>query len=484
MSPGVLQADVAIMGGGLAGLTCAVALRDSGLNTVLFEAAETLGGRARSWTDSTTGDVIDIGPHIFLTEYRNVLALLDLLGTRDRLVWETARLIRLTEGAQVTDMQMHPLPPPLHLAPSFARVRSLDWRDKFSNLGTMLLGMRFDEELVLRLDEMSAAEMLKRRCVTQRFIDWFWATACIAVMNVPLERCSAGALMRVFAQMIGRRQYHIGFAADGLAELYVPGAARAIADAGGRIYTRTSVSCILPDGKRAAGLVLHDGARVQARWYVAAVPPQALACVLPHEWLHLPSFKHLAAFEASPYVSSYLWFDRKLTNDKFWTRVWNPHGLNSDFYDLSNIRPDWRNRGSVVAANTIYSHRAHDLSDVDIVACTLREIRDVLPLVASARLQHAVVNRIPMAIPCPLPGTERKRAGTISPVDGLLLAGDWTRTELPASMESAVYSGWAAAEVIWRSIGRPRTLVHPKLPRQVFARLVYGATRGRRSARD
>lgn len=473
MSYGEVQTDVAIIGGGLAGLACAVALRDSGLKVIVFEASETLGGRARSWRDGITGDAIDLGPHIFLTEYRNMLALLDLLGAADRVVWSTDRLIRLTEGGQVTDMHLRSLPPPLHLAPSFARVRSLDWRDKLSNFDMVRLGMRIDDAAVLRLDDESATEMLRRHGVSQRSIQWFWATACISVLNTPLERCSAGALMRVFAQLIGRRCYHIGFADSGLSELYVPGAARLITSGGGCIYTRTAARTILIDGPRAIGVALDDGTPVRARHCVAAVPPESLAHLLPDEVHHLPPFRNLKAFEPSPYVSSYLWFDRKIGTEMFWARIWNPDGLNTDSYDLSLIRRDWRDRPSVIASNIIYSHRVHAMSDEEIIEGTLREIRETNSAVASARLQHAVVNRIPMAIPCPLPGTERMRADALTPIDGLLLAGDWTRTNLPASMESAVYSGWSAAEAIWRSIGRPRSLVRPKPAKEGFAKLIY-----------
>src|SRR5687767_9563755 len=128
-----MHSDVVIVGGGLAGLACAVALRDSGMRVSLFESSHLLGGRACSWADAHTGDVIDLGPHIVLTEHRNMLALLDVLGTRDRIVWETDRLIRLREGAHATDMHLRSLPAPLHLLPSFVAARSVSCADMLSN---------------------------------------------------------------------------------------------------------------------------------------------------------------------------------------------------------------------------------------------------------------------------------------------------------------------------------------------------------------
>jgi 15-cis-phytoene desaturase len=296
----------------------------------------------------------------------------------------------------------------------------------------------------------------------------------MSVLNVPLERCSAGALMRVFSQLVGLQRYAIGFADVGLAELFVPAAVRLVEGAGGQIFTRSQVKQIVCDGGRFQAIELENGERLSARICVAAVPPHVLDGLLPPDCMREPPFSDVNTFEPSPYVSCYLWFDRKLTQEKFWARVWNPSDFNTDFYDLTNIRRGWQDRdGSVIASNMIYSHRAQQCSDEDLVAATVKEIREALPHAERLSLRHAVVNRIPMAIPCPVPGSEQKRPGSQTPIEGLLLAGDWTRTELPASMESAVHSGWSAAEEIWRWSGRPRQFVLPKHTPQGIAGLIY-----------
>jgi squalene-associated FAD-dependent desaturase len=472
-----MQFDVVIVGGGIAGLACAVALRDSGLRVAVFESSPTLGGRARSWTDRCSGDEVDLGPHIVLTEYRNMLAFLEQLGTQDRIVWETDRLLRLREARHVTDMRLHALPPPLHLLPSFISAHAVSCSDLLSNRRVLWMAMRLTEEAVKALDRISALELLRHCGVTPNFIEWFWATACISVLNVPLERCSAGALMRVFAQLVGLRKYAIGFADVALADLFVPAAVRLVETAGGRVLTRAHVSGIVCEGGCFRSLALTGGERVEAKMCVAALPPQRLARLLPEEWRRVHPFKTLQqSFEPSPYVSCYLWFDRKLTREKFWARIWNPAGLNTDFYDLSNIRRGWSGREqSVMASNIIYSHRAEALSDEQIVARTVEEIEEAFPAAGRARVRHAVVNRIPMAVPCPTPGSERDRPAVQTPLQGLLLAGDWTDTGLPASMESAVHSGWAAAEEIFRWQGTPRRLVLPKRAPQGIAGWVHGA---------
>jgi 15-cis-phytoene desaturase len=189
-------------------------------------------------------------------------------------------------------------------------------------------------------------------------------------------------------------------------------------------------------------------------------------------------------FEPSPQVSVYLWLDRKLAPDRYWARAACGTQLNNEFYDLSNIRTGWSGRASVIASNIIHSHRADSLSDEELVETTLAELAATVPDAARARVLHSVVNRIPMAVPCPAPGTEQKRPDVATAIPGLWLAGDWTRTQLPACMEGAVRSGWLAAEGVWSAIGQPRTLARPLPQPEGIAGMVQRVlTRSRRTAR-
>jgi 15-cis-phytoene desaturase len=407
--------DVVIVGGGIAGLACGVALTDAGLRVTLVERDKRLGGRARSWTDAASGDDIDLGPHVLHSEYRNMLALLERLGTRHLVSWHPDKLLHFSNGVVLRHRR---LPPPLSLLPDLALQSGLSPRDLWSNNRPTWDAMRFNEADTPVLDSMSALDYLRDAGVTGAMIDWFWAFACLAVLNVPLERCSAAALLRVHSQLIGHRRIHFGFPTVALADLFAPQAAKLI----GRVVTGNEVIKIEP-----GAVVLQDGSRIGADRVVSTVPPQ---------------------LEASPYISSYLWFDRKLTREPFWAQLGAETRLNTDFYDLSNIRRGWGKRPSVIASNIIYSHRAHAMTNEEIVAATQREIAAFVPEAAQARVVHAVVNRIPMVIPCPLPGSESAR-----PAPCASLAGDWTRTGLPCSMESAVCSGFMAAEDILQTRG-------------------------------
>lgn len=468
------DADVIVIGGGISGLAAAVALLDTGLRVIVIERDAHLGGRARSWIDDETGDAVDIGPHVLHSEYHNMLAFLQRLGTRDLITWQPGKVLTLASAPRPLALKHWPLPPPFSLFPSMITAPGISTLDGLSMAGAMWHGMRFGEEDVEALDGISALDFLRDAGVSERMIAWWWAFASMVVANIPLERCSAAYLMRVHAQLSGHRHLHFGFASVGLSDLYVPQVADLIERSRGRVITGAEVRGFIGQEK-VDGIVLADGTRLKARHCISAVPPAELLRLLPDRWKAASPFRAFSQFEPSPYISCYLWFDRKITSERFVSHLWSPTRLNYDFYDLSAIRRGWRHRASVMASNIIYSHRAGNMSDAEIIRATLSELAEFAPDVANARLMHARVHRIPMAIPCPTPGNERRRPAARTAIDGLTLAGDWVQTHLPFSMESAVCAGWLAAEEILADLGRSHRIAKAQRPYDGLAGLVRGA---------
>ncbi|WP_066337366.1 hydroxysqualene dehydroxylase [Azohydromonas lata] len=453
------DADVLIAGAGVAGLACGAALADAGFKVWVLERDALPGGRAASWPDLVTGDVVDIGPHVVLSEYRNFRALLRRLGTQEQVHWQQQPLITLLDAGRRLPVRNSRLPPPLHgLKALPAALRCMGVRDLLSNLNVAWHAARLTEEATLALDGMDALRWLRLLGVSERSIEWFWTSATMALLNVPLQHCSAAALMRVYRVMQGRSGYCFGFPKVPLAALYAPGCRARIEAAGGRVLLRTPVARVHVQDRRFRALELEDGSLLRAPAAVLALPPQALRDdFLTAPW---PAASHAAhLFEPSPYVSTYLWLDRPVTRARFWARAWATRDLNTDFYVLSNIRP--HTHGTLIAANAIHVRLARDWSDEQLIQRTLQEVADFSPLAGQAKLLHARVHRIPMAVPCPTPGTERARLPAETPFKGLWLAGDWTRTALPCSMESAARSAALAAEAVAGELGRPLQLALP-----------------------
>ncbi|HEX6928960.1 MAG TPA: hydroxysqualene dehydroxylase HpnE [Gammaproteobacteria bacterium] len=454
---------VVVVGGGLAGLACAVALSDAGMPVRLFEGSDAFGGRAQSSVDAATGETVDIGPHVLTNQHRNMLALLGRLGTGGDICWQPERFITLIDDGVPVPMQNYRLPAPLHFLPNFFRVEKLSAADVYSARRVLWHVMRMCEDDVLRLDGQIAEDLLRELGVSEIFIDWFWRTVCMTIMNVPLEQCSAGALFRFLHMMSARSDFHFGFPTAGLADLYLPQALAVIAAAGGEARRATPVKRIRVHGGRMSAVVLEGGICMGADQCVLAVPPAALASLLADDALQEKIVPEISWFRPSPYVSTYLWFSRRLTRERFWARIWSPETFNYDFYDLSNIRSRAR-PGSLIAANIIFSERCSELPDEAIIDITLRELAGFLPDARRENLEHARVHRTDMAILAPHPGFEKRRPVTRTPIAGLFLAGDWIQTGVPESMESAVRAGFLAAEAVAADRGVELRRALPLLP--------------------
>lgn len=450
-----------MVGAGVAGLCCAAALSDAGVRVTVLDGAQAAGGRARSWADAETGVDVDIGPHVLSTEHRNFLALLERLGTAGDVLWQRQPLIRLLDAQGRIDMANSTWPPPLHGLPNLPRaLRRLSVADLLSHWRIGWAAARLDDASVRALDGEDMLACLRRMGVSERAISWFWRSAVLALLNVPLEQCSAAAAMRVFRLMEGRSGFHFGLPKVGLSDLYVPGCREAVRRAGGELRLGTGVRALRAEGGALQAVLLDDGSELAASHCVLAVPSAELAAVVERSGLAAlePLARAARRFEPSPYVSTMVWFDRPLATEAFWARTWSPADLNTDFYDLARIRPALAGGPSLVASNAIGPLARTEWDDARIVAQTVREIAQFAPDAHTARVRHARVHRIAMAIPQPRPGTETVRPGTRTMLEGLWLAGDWTDTAIPCSMESAARSGALAAQAVLDGLGRPARL--------------------------
>lgn len=453
-----MSADVLVVGAGVAGLRCALGLADAGLKVVVLEAAPLAGGRAASWADETTGVQVDTGPHALGSEDRNFIAMLQRLGTAAQVLWQPSPLVTLVDARGVLRVPNPHLPPPLHGLSLLPRALTrLSLRDGLSHRAIAWRAARLDERSLRELDADDAHAFLREMGVRPAAIEWFWRSAMLALLNVSLEQCSAASMMRVFRLLLGRSGWHFGFPRLALAQLFVPGCCRAVVRSGGQVLFGAQVRRLHLDGGRFARAELEGGHSVAARQCVLALPPQAVAALAgaSDEAALAPVAAVARYFRASPCISTYLWFDRPVTLERFWARVWTRQGLNTDFYDLSNIRPSLAGRGALVAANAIGPMAREDWDDARIAEQTAQEVREFAPAAREARVMHARVHRTPMAVPQPRPGTEALRPAAATGVPGLWLAGDWTDTALPCSLESATRSGALAAEALLAAMGRP-----------------------------
>ena len=446
------QNDVIVVGGGLAGLASAVALADAGLRVTVLEARIALGGRARSWRHAPSGDVVDSAAQVVHTGQRNLLRLLERLGTGSRIAWLPG-LATLATAPRATVLRHRRWPAPLSLLPDFARLPGLSWPARLSSLRAAWRSLRFSEQDVSALDALSAHDWLQQCGVLPEALDLLWRPLAAAALHAPLEQCSAAALARMQATLLGDRSLQLGVPWVALSELYVAPAVAAIQSAGGRVLTNVPVRRFVPSDSQHR-VTIKGGTELTARHVVFAVPPGDLDQLVP-------GLVDPAYFPPSAAARIQLWFDRPLTRERLWFTPWAANRLNCCFQDLSQVRSALRGRDAVIAGTIIDSERLEIYSDAELVSMTVSEIAEYAPRAQRAQVVHSEVLRLPLGVSRPVPGSERHRPPAATRLPRVFLAGDWTRTRLPGSLDSAACSGALAAERVLEAAGRPRKLALP-----------------------
>jgi squalene-associated FAD-dependent desaturase len=445
--------DVIVVGAGFAGLCAAVRLAGRGARVLVLEARGRLGGRATAFPDRETGDLVDNGQHILLGCYVETRAFLDSIGARDQarlqpqldlvMIDRSGRRSRLTCPAT--------LPSPLHLFAGLLDWDALGWRDKLA--AVKLVGpiqvaarqVRGGREKAASPGETVAA-WLERNGQTPRIREMLWDPLALAALNQPPERASAPYFARVLAEMLyppsgaGAEGASIVVPAAPLHMMYAEPARQYVEARGGRVRTAAPAT-VRVDGGRLAG-VDAAGERWIAPAVIAAVPWFALPDLFEPPPPPLEDLLQRARQTAAcPIVTVNVWFDRPVMTDAF---VGLPGRALQWVFDKRAAFGDASSHLSLVASG------ADDLaarSQDELVALAVDELVDAMPHIRSARLLRGTVVREPRATFSIAPG-QPPRPSAETPVQGLLLAGDWIDTGLPATIESAVRSGHRAANLV------------------------------------
>lgn len=445
------MSDVVVIGGGFAGLSSGVALASAGVAVTVLEKRPALGGRAYSYTDATTGETIDNGQHAMMGCYRHLFRFLDRIGATDKLaIQPTLRVAMLDPERGRGVIGCPPLPNPLHMAAGVLGYRLLDPLDRVRVLvgGLRLLGMkkRRDERLkALTVD--GALDLLAQPTSTRRA---FWHPVAIATLNEDPALASADLLAEVMLRAFfsGKDAARFVLARVGLSDLYTTDARRFIEQRGGRVETKAQVVGIGIQGGEISHLELRDGRRLRAQAYVSAVPPQALFPILPAAVRRdVPALGAVERLGSSPIVSVHVWFDRPLVDDEFVGFI----GTQTHWcFNRDKITGRDPRGGSYLTFVISGARSIVDLDAEAIVATTLADVRRLIPGAASAGVRHTQVVKEKFATMSPTIEAERLRPPPTTPFPNFFLAGDWTATGLPATIESAVESGHRAAELAAR----------------------------------
>src|SRR5947209_3193440 len=473
MPPTSSQPTVAIAGGGLAGLAAACALSDAGFRVTLFEKRPFLGGRASSYQHPGTGEVVDNCQHVLFRLCTNLVEFYERIGVADQLRWYD-QMMFIEPGGRTSTMKSSFLPAPLNTAPSFFRFPFLGTADKLAIARALV-------PLTLTVQEdkgQSFQEWLDQHGQTKNAVERFWKAILISALSEDLDRISVSAAAQVVRESMkspGAR--HMGVPALPRTDLY-NAAGEYVRARGGVLHFRCSVDTFSAQGTqvqvraRAAG---NASSTEQCFDYlIIALPFEALDRVLPDSPESVPLREQISHFENSPITGIHLWFDRQISEldhavllDR--TIQWMFH--KSRLQPIRTHSGNGNAVGSYIELVVSSSKSLIDKSRNEIVELALAEVREFFPAARSANLAKSTVIKEVNATYSPRPGIDAHRPSSTTGWQRVFLAGDWTATGWPATMEGAVRSGYHASEALARAAGKDAHFLSPDLPATGLMRL-------------
>jgi len=431
---------VVILGAGYAGLAAAAELTLRGHDVTLVEGRALLGGRAHSFVDTKSGLVLDNGQHVLMGCYRATLDLLDQLGVRDRL-YSPPRMAVPFVSEKGPSLLAATAPAPLHLLSALLGFGELSAGDKWAAVG---LAVRMRLGFEPHADETVEAWMRRWR-QTPNLIRALWEPLCIAALNEPVATASA----RLFATVI--RRSFLGGPDDsaillsrvGLSELFAPEVKRLLEMCGGTLRLQSPVAALNFEGSTLREIKWQDGSTLQPEAVVSALPWHVLRGLLPAESKLTQACRRM---EDAPIVSLHLWLDRPVLKEPFVGLLDSPvHWV----FSRDHIHGAGEaGTGHVITAVVSGARDLVEMTAVELEDLTMKELRRFLPETLEARVLHRMVYKARSATFAATPGTEPLRPGTKTEWSNLWLAGDWTDTGLPATIEGAIVSGQRAARAV------------------------------------
>jgi len=457
------SAHIAIVGGGLAGLAAGCALADAGCRISLYEKRPYLGGRASSYQHPGTGEVVDNCQHVLLGCCTNLIDLYRRTGVEDKIRWYS-ELVFLEPGGRASRIHPSFLPAPLHTGPSFLNAACLGFKDKFSiarTLGALLTGVPAD-------DGQTFLAWLQGYGPTPAALERFWKPILISALNEDLDRVSvfyAGQVIRE-SFMKSAEAGRMGIPAVPLSDLYAAGADY-IRARGGEVFLRASVEELSVEDsvvrlKTGLSEVATDAVVVAAPWDATQ---KLLAGVAEMDTPEVPGGQggrhhvDIGELESSPIAGIHLWFDRQISDldhavllDRTIQWMFHKSRIQSAIRGSAEAR-----NGSYVELVVSAAKSLVNMSKSDIVDLAVRELGEFFPQVREAKLLKSTVIKEIHATFSPGPGVDQFRPNQATASSRVFVAGDWTATGWPATMEGAVRSGYLAAEAVARGANLDRT---------------------------
>lgn len=460
---------VAVIGGGVAGMSAACGLADGGFKVILVERRGYLGGRASSYLHPGVNEVIDNCQHVLFGCCTNLIGFYKRIGVAEKIRW-TSEMTMIEPGGRRSVLGPSALPAPLHGVSNLLRAQAFTFADKLALARAFRAMLRMDAHVDTG---ESLLAWLRRHKQTPGAIERFWRLVIASALNADLDSIAVPYAAKVIRELFmnSAEAGSMGMSSVPLSELYA-GAEKFLTDHGSNVVYNANVEGLEWDEEISSWTIKTRTGEIVAGSVIFALPFEAMGKLLPY----MPPVEgadmlavQIARQEHWPICSVHLWFDREITD--------LPHAVLLDrelhwLYNKSKLQP-WRKlSGSYIELVVSASKSFATLERKEAIELALRELAEFFPAVREAKLEKAALIKEVRATFGVPPGIDTARPSARSPWPNLFLAGDWIQTGWPSTMESAARSGHLAAEALGNDAGVSLSCLEPDLKPKGLMRLL------------
>ncbi|KAL3800594.1 hypothetical protein ACHAW5_001062 [Stephanodiscus triporus] len=474
---------VAIIGGGLSGLSCAKYLSDAGHEPIVYEARDVLGGKVSAWQDED-GDWIETGLHIFFGAYPNVMNMFAELGIHDRLQWKIHQMIFAMQElpGEFTTFDFIPgIPAPFNFGLAILmNQKMLTFPEKLQTAPPLIPMLIEGQPFIDAQDELSVTQFMRKYGMPERINEEVFIAMAKALDFIDPDKLSMTVVLTAMNRFLNESNgLQMAFLDGNQPDRFCKPMADHIKKNGGKVVMNAPVKEIVTnDDGTINHLLLRSGEKVVADEYVSAMPVDIVKRMLPTKWQTMPYFRQLDELEGIPVINLHMWFDRKLKAVDHLCFSRSP--LLSVYADMSVTCKEYADTeksmlelvfapcSPLAGGNVNWIGK----SDEEIIDATMGELARLFPTEIAndvkwpatskqgpngqAKLLKYSVVKVPRSVYAAIPGRNKYRPSQTTPIPRFTMAGDFTSQKFLGSMEGATLAGKLAAEVVSnRAIGNP-----------------------------
>eukprot|EP00566_Odontella_aurita_P005201 CAMPEP_0113538968 /NCGR_PEP_ID=MMETSP0015_2-20120614/7660_1 /TAXON_ID=2838 /ORGANISM="Odontella" /LENGTH=629 /DNA_ID=CAMNT_0000438601 /DNA_START=263 /DNA_END=2153 /DNA_ORIENTATION=+ /assembly_acc=CAM_ASM_000160 len=474
---------VAIIGGGLSGLSCAKYLTDAGHEPTVYEARDVLGGKVSAWKDED-GDWIETGLHIFFGAYPNMMNLFAELDIHDRLQWKVHKMIFAMQElpGEFTTFDFIPgIPAPFNFGLAILmNQKMLTLGEKIQTAPPLLPMLIEGQPFIDAQDELSVTDFMRKYGMPERINKEVFIAMAKALDFIDPDKLSMTVVLTAMNRFLNESNgLQMAFLDGNQPDRLCAPAVQHIEARGGKIVMSSPVKEIVTnDDGTVRHLLMRTGEKVVADEYVSAMPVDIVKRMTPKKWQGLPYFRQFDELEGIPVINLHMWMDRKLKGVDHLCFSRSP--LLSVYADMSVTCKEYYDPeksmlelvfapcSPIAGGNVNWIAK----SDEQIIDATMGELARLFPTEIAndpqwpstskqgpdgrAKLEKYAVVKVPRSVYAAIPGRNKYRPSQTTPIPHFTMAGDWTSQKFLGSMEGAVLGGKLAAEVVAnRALGNP-----------------------------